>query len=79
LGVTAKKTSGFDLRGIFVRSVTPSQALTRAQEKSQAMRCSVHGKAANLRLQKEGGQVMISISTCCSPFHTEVAQRVFHE
>jgi len=74
-----KKTGGFDLRGIFPKSVSTSQLFAQAQEKTQAMRCSVHGKAPSLRLQREGGQAMIAISTCCTAFHKEVAQRVFHE
>ena len=74
-----KKTGGFDLRGIFSKSVSPSQLFVEAQEKTQAMRCKAHGKAANLSLRKEGSQAMIAISTCCSAFHKEVAQRIFHE
>jgi len=77
VGATVKRTGGFG--GIFSKSLSAPQELAQTQEKTRAMRCTVHGKAASLRLQKEGSQAMIAISTCCSAFQNEVAQRVFHE
>ena len=76
------KIGGFDLRRIIenlVKSTAPSNVLARAQEKTQAMRCRVHGKAANLSLRKDGGQTMMAITTCCSGFQKEVSERIFHE
>jgi hypothetical protein len=75
------KIGGFDLRRVIekVKNTDPSHVLAQAQEKTQAMRCRVHGKAASLSLRKDGGQTMMAISTCCSGFQKEVSERIFHE
>jgi len=75
------KIGGFDLRRVIekVKNTAPSHVLAQAQEKTQAMRCRVHGKAASLSLRKDGGQAMMAITTCCSGFQKEVSERIFHE
>ena len=76
------KIGGFDLRRVIenlVKNTAPSHLLAQAQQKTQAMRCRVHGKAASLSLRKEVGQTMMAITTCCSAFQKEVAERIFHK